>query len=704
MTATQRVSALALVAVVVALGPATVAGPVPDARPVAPATFVRAPAKDVPPRFDAVGAPIPQGAVARLGTLRLRHAQKLTTVVALPDGKTVASGSADGTIRFWDAATGKELHRFPGDRLALSPDGKSWASWDSSGKDTNKGKESKIRLRDLATGKQLREFIRPQDTYVVAFSPDGRFLAAGGLNEENVNQVTFWDVATGKELPAPQLGGKYDYVHHLGFSPDGKLLTTAGETDGSVRLWELATGKETKPFRTVAEGGRVTEALAPFAFAPDGKTVVSRGRVFDNTGSVGPTAVYQWDVATGKELRRFESPDIGGCAAFTFSTTGETLVSGHGAVICVWDAGTGKLLLTLRGHADDVTCLSVSRDGKTLVSGSQDHTLRLWDLATGKSLLPDTGHTAPILSVGLSPDNKTAITAGGDVVTGADRTIRLWDLATGKETRRLGESAPIRSVALAPNGRLLATGSRGESDRGTKASLWDLATGKQLHQFSDHFPDTSGRVAFAFSPDSKTLAVGTGRSVILFDTVTGKSSARADTAKEQRAGEVTAIAFSPDGKAFAWVGSCTCRVSETATGKELHYFTIRDRPDSLHSITWAAFPDDRTLLLGINGAFCRWDLATGSERDRFPVEWGRAFVAALSRDGKTLATGAADGTIRLWDVGTGKERHTLRGHQRNVGDESYAGVTALAWSVDGTLLVSGGADTTVLVWDVSALK
>jgi WD40 repeat protein len=89
---------------------------------------------------------------------------------------------------------------------------------------------------------------------------------------------------------------------------------------------------------------------------------------------------------------------------------------------------------------------------------------------------------------------------------------------------------------------------------------------------------------------------------------------------------------------------------------------------------------------------------------RVPVEHGKVVSSALSRDGKTLATGAADGTIRLWDAGTGRERHTLRGHQRNVGDESYAGVTALAWSVDGTLLVSGGADTTVLVWDVSALK
>ncbi len=272
----------------------------------------------------------------------------------------------------------------------------------------------------------------------------------------------------------------------------------------------------------------------------------------------------------------------------------------------------------------------------------------------------------------------------------------MWDLATGKETRRLVEAAPIDSSALAPNGRLLATASWSTSDRGGTVRLWDLDTGKPLHQL----PKTTGRPGLAFSPESKTLAVASLHSVTLYDTVTGKESARAGIPNGRGWGGF--IAFSPDGKTFTWFedSSYTCRVSETATGKELNRFRVHDD----YSVDWGAFLDGQTLLLEVNGAFVLWDLARGKAVAEIPVEDGKLVSAALSRDGKTLATGMADGTIRLWDVETRKQRHRFQGHQHHAGSENSAEVTALAWSVDGTLLVSGGADTTVLVWDVSSLK
>jgi len=487
----------------------------------------------------------------------------------------------------------------------------------------------------------------------------------------------------------------YDSVGHLDFSPDGKLLATAEfgwsfRHDESTHIWDLATGKEVQGFNVVTKGSNHS-VRSLLVFSPDGKTVASCGKWSE--AGIGPkfSAICLWDVATGKELRRFESPDIGACTALLF-TTRETLVSGHDGSICVWEAATGKLLRTLKGHEAAVTCLSLSRDGKTLTSGSEDHTLRLWNFATGKTLLPDTGHTAPVVSVGISPDNKTVVS------TSRDRTIRVWDVASGKETRRLEESAPIDASALAPNGRLLATASGSTFDRGGTLRLWDLDTGKPLHELSK----APGTPELAFSPDSKTLAAPDIYVAYFYDMVTGKESARAGVPKGRRWGGF--VAFSPDGKTFFWSDrdSYTCYVLETATGKELNRFRVVDNDD--YAVDWGAFLDGQTLLLSVKGNFHVWDLAKGRAVTQVPVEHSKVVSAALSRDCKTLATGGADGTIRLWDVATGKKRHALPGHQRSAGDESSAAVTALAWSVDGTHLVSGGADTTVLVWDLSALK
>jgi hypothetical protein len=221
-----------------------VAGTAPGAQrgdPAPPLPGRLPPQPEAPARRDAAGDLLPPGAVARLGTVRFRHGGAVTTVAYFPDGKAVASGGLDGVIRVWDAATGEELRRYPGCHLAVAPDGKTWASWD----DWSTG--AKIRLWDAATGKQLREFKRPGGAIIAAFSPDGKALAVGGVSAKGLNQLSLWEVATGKELPAPRMGQKYDYVYRLAFAPDGKTIATSGDDDLTVRFWDLLTGKELPP-------------------------------------------------------------------------------------------------------------------------------------------------------------------------------------------------------------------------------------------------------------------------------------------------------------------------------------------------------------------------------------------------------------------------------------------------------------------------
>src|SRR5262249_49909753 len=156
---------------------------------------------------------------------------------------------------------------------------------------------------------------------------------------------------------------------------------------------------------------------------------------------------------------------------------------------------------------------------------------------------------------------------------------RVWDMATGKETRRLIDPAPLRALALAPGGKLLASRSRGLSDDGARICLWDLATSKELHAFSEKY----GTPALAFSPDGRNLAAGSFRSVSLLGAATGKVLSKVVVPKGEHAGDIPFVTFAPDGKTIAWVTYATCRVSETATGKHLHRFAFRRGPDSLAS-------------------------------------------------------------------------------------------------------------------------
>jgi WD40 repeat protein len=298
---------------------------------------------------EAKPADLPEKATARQPGLRMTldgHHAPVTSLAYSRDGKTLASGSYDNTIKLWDVKTGKERATLKGHTnavlsVAYSPDGKTLASGSM---------DRTIKLWDVKTGKELTTLEgHAASVHSVAYSPDGKTLASCGDN------IKLWDMKTGTE--SATLKGHTASVHSLAYSPDGKTLAS-GSGDRTVRLWDVTTGKERATLKASATS---------LVYSPDGKTLASCG---DN--------IKLWDVKTGKELDTLE--EMWDVDSVAYSPDGKTLALGSHLMIYLWNVATGKQLLSLKGDHTPTYTVAYSPDGKTLASGGKDRTIKLWDV------------------------------------------------------------------------------------------------------------------------------------------------------------------------------------------------------------------------------------------------------------------------------------------------------------------------------------
>jgi WD40 repeat protein len=672
----------------------------PPAKPEAEARASEQPRKqeEQSVRMDRYGDPLPEGALARLGTVRLRHSRISASVAMAPDGKHMATCGNDEAVRLWSLSTGKLIWSRQKMRCAsvFSPNGKLVATHD----------KISVCLLDASTGRLIRRI--PTQDYVHTFSPDGKFLVASSGDPI----VRLWEVATGRCISEMKAQGMLGVAV---VTADGRTLITGNHIPKIICHWDIAERKLRKTLKTDAPRSRSIN------LSPDGRTfaVVPAGR----------EAVRLYDADTGKLRCQLQGDPAAGRYGLSFSADSRLLATNWAesftdeVTISIWDASTGKPLRRFRvpqGHADS---LCLAPDGRTLATMPRESsTLYLWDSVTGKLLHKRPAHTGPINALKFTPD-------GRQLASSDNKTLRLWETSSGRHLRELSrETWGIRDLAVTPDGRSVLSGGY------QMTRLHDLATGEEQRRFLlDEHPQKipkspsallgpsvqhlglseNGRTAVCISMGLREFQPKDWRStwgVHVWDFPSGRLLAHRDLGST-----IQFIGLTPDARAAIEsrivsrneVNSYHLVLHDLCTGRRLATLNL---PDSNRCDTCALSPDGRTLVTAMamvtqdkkgmtstwGASTIRfWELASGKERQTIsPPQKGWEFMfgkIALAPDGRILATVRNDRTIQLWDAVTGKELLQRSGFDSQV--------TALSFGPTSRSLATGHEDSTILIWD-----
>jgi WD40 repeat protein/CHASE3 domain sensor protein len=527
---------------------------------------------------------------------------------------------------------------------------------------------------------RLRRVIETPTVNAMALSPDGRHVVFGGRD----GTLRLWEVQTGKPV-GKTWTGHTDEIQSVAFSPDGRYVASGGK-DRTLLLWEVQTGQSVGgPW----DGHGLL--FSRIAFSPDGRNLVS----VDGEGNL-----HLWDVQTGQPVGEPWTRDFGGIAGIAFSPDGRRVMSGRvmsdrkDQSLRLWEVLTGQPAGKTWENTDWISSVAFSPDGRHVVSGSArnllmsggNEILRLWDVETGRPVgEPWTGHTDWISSVAFSHDGRHVVSGSGS----HDRTLRLWEMPNGQPVGEplAGHADSIAIVAFSPDGRYVVSGSGGNDQT---LRLWDGPASQAVGAPWAGHADRIGSVAF--SPDGRyAVSGGEDRTLRLWEVQTGQPVGEPWTEHTY----ATELAFSPDGRHVVSADyEGTLRLWDVQTGQPVGEPWAGD----IGGIASVAFsPDGRYVLSGGEGRTLNlWEVQTGKPVGE-PWAGHGDWISrvAFSPDGRHVVSSGheEDPALRLWDVQTGQPvGEPWTGHNEPS--------DILAFSPDGRYVVSGGNDQTLRLWEV----